>query len=112
MQPRRRQFNFCSALSSPSPDNDTIRLSIKSRWSCDGYLKTWTSPTDGHIKRRLESSQTVETSLKKKETALETQYSQVYERYLEKFSRVEQMQKQMQVTLALLDSLPTFGERK
>ncbi|WP_160313582.1 hypothetical protein [Burkholderia contaminans] len=50
--------------------------------------------------------------MKKKETALETQYSQVYERYLEKFSRVEQMQKQMQVTLALLDSLPTFGERK
>jgi flagellar hook-associated protein 2 len=78
----------------------------------DAYLKTWTSPTDGHIKRRQESNQAVETSLNKKETTLETQYSQVYERYLEKFSRVEQMQKQMQVTLALLDSLPTFGERK
>ncbi|MBR8313168.1 flagellar filament capping protein FliD [Burkholderia dolosa] len=84
--------------------------SIPSRM--DAYLKTWTSPTDGHIKRRQESNQAVETSLNKKEAALDTQYSQVYERYLEKFSRVEQMQQQMQITLALLDGLPTFGEKK
>jgi len=50
--------------------------------------------------------------LNKKEAALEAQYIQVYERYLTQFSRVEQLQKQMEITLALLDSLPTFGESK
>ncbi|KVO87702.1 hypothetical protein WL21_04800 [Burkholderia ubonensis] len=78
----------------------------------DGYLKSWTSSTDGHIKRRQDSSQAVEASLNKRERALEAQYSQVYERYLAQFSRVEQLQSQMEMTLAILDSLPTIGGSK
>jgi flagellar hook-associated protein 2 len=78
----------------------------------DTYLKTWTSSTDGHIKRRQESAQAIEQSLNKKEISLEAQYDRIYQRYLVQFTKVEQLQSQMQFTLDLLTSLPEFGGSK
>ncbi|WP_153099480.1 flagellar filament capping protein FliD [Paraburkholderia hayleyella] len=77
--------------------------------SMNSYLKTWLSPTDGHLKKRQESIQVIEKSLSKQETSLQAKYDQVYKRYLIQFTRVEQLESQMKQTLALFDGLPTFG---
>ncbi len=71
----------------------------------DAYLKTWTSSVDGQVKRRQESAELIEQSLKKKERSLEVQYRQVYGRYLTQFTRVAELQKRMEYTKQLLDDL-------
>ena len=71
----------------------------------DAYLKTWTSSVDGQVKRRQESAEHIEQSLKKKERSLEVQYRQVYGRYLTQFTRVAELQKRMEYTKQLLDDL-------
>lgn len=78
----------------------------------DAYLKTWTSSTDGYIKRRQDSADTVEKSLNKKEVSLEAQYSRVYARYLAQFTRASEIQMRMEMTMSMLDSLPDFGGSK
>jgi flagellar hook-associated protein 2 len=76
------------------------------------YLKTWLSGTDGQIKQRQDSVQSVQKSLKSRESSLDTQYSRVYEQYLAQFTRVQTLNTQMEQTLAILDSLPVFSGRK
>ncbi|WP_175920659.1 flagellar filament capping protein FliD [Burkholderia latens] len=71
----------------------------------DAYLKTWTSSVDGQVKRRQDSAELIEQSLKKKERSLEVQYRQVYGRYLTQFTRVAELQKRMEYTKQLLDDL-------
>ena len=78
----------------------------------DTYLKTWTSSVDGHIKRRQDNTESVEKSLNKKELSLDAQYSRMYQRYLAQFTRVEQLQSQMEFTMNLIDSIPDFGGNK
>ena len=78
----------------------------------DDYLKTWTSSVDGHIKRRQENTESVEKSLNKKELSLDAQYTRMYDRYLAQFTRVEQLQYQMEFTMNLIDNIPDFGGPK
>ena len=78
----------------------------------DDYLKTWTSSVDGHIKRRQENTESVEKSLNKKELSLDAQYTRMYDRYLAQFTRVEQLQYQMEFTMNLIDNFPDFGGSK
>ena len=78
----------------------------------DDYLKTWTSSVDGHIKRRQENTESVEKSLNKKELSLDAQYTRMYDRYLAQFTRVEQLQYQMEFTMNLIDNIPDFGGSK
>nr|WP_272929879.1 flagellar filament capping protein FliD [Burkholderia sp. KCJ3K979] len=77
----------------------------------DAYLKTWTSSVDGQVKRRQESAELIQQSLKKKERSLEVQYRQVYDRYLTQFTRVAELQKRMEYTKQLLDDLVS-GNKK
>ncbi|HGL4260754.1 flagellar filament capping protein FliD [Burkholderia dolosa] len=76
----------------------------------DAYLKTWTSSVDGQVKHRQDSATLVEQSLKKKESSLEDQYNQVYQRYLAQFTRAAELERQMKFTKQLLDDL--FGGNK
>ncbi|WJF90777.1 flagellar filament capping protein FliD [Paraburkholderia bonniea] len=80
--------------------------------SMDAYLKTWLSPTDGHLKKREESMQVIEKSLSKQETMLNNKYDQVYKRYLTQFAKVETLELKMKQTLELFENLPTFGGTK
>lgn len=78
----------------------------------DAYLKTWTSSVDGQIKRRQDSTESVEKSLNKKELSLDVQYSRMYDRYLAQFTRASEIELRMEMTMKLFDNLPDFSGSK
>lgn len=78
----------------------------------DGYLETWTSSTNGQLKSREDSVKKIQDLLSKRETQLEAQYTRVYERYVDQFTRVQLINMQMKDTLDLLDGMFGNSEKK
>lgn len=78
----------------------------------DKYLKSWLSSTDGQIKKRQDSVQSVQKSIDSRSSSLDIKYGRIYEQYLAQFTRVQSLNTQMEQTLAMLDDLPVFSGRK
>ncbi|WP_164931811.1 flagellar filament capping protein FliD [Dyella sp. M7H15-1] len=78
----------------------------------EGYLDSWLSTTNGQIQSRQDSMEKIQDQLSKRETALEAQYTRVYERYLHQFNRLYVIDAQMNYTLDLLEALkPDTGKK-
>lgn len=73
----------------------------------DKYLDVWLDSTNGQIKNRQASVQSMQKALTTKQTRLDAQYDSFYERYLQQFSQLQTLQSQMSQTSGLFDSLFT-----
>ena len=76
----------------------------------DGYLKQWSSASNGQIKQRLESNDKLLVRLDKRQEELDQQYNGAYQRYLKQFTMLQGLQAQMNSSSSMLDAL--FGNKK
>lgn len=66
---------------------------------------TWSNPLSGQIQKRQTSVQAQQKALSDRQTRLDNQYSQAYDRYLKQFTVLQQLQSRMSDTGSLFDSL-------
>lgn len=71
-------------------------------------LDQWTNAT-GLIRQRQDSVQATQKAITTRQTRLDTQYEQAYQRYLKQFTALQEIQSRFSDTSGLLASLPTFG---
>ena len=76
----------------------------------DGYLKQWSSASNGQIKQRLESNDKLLVRLDKRQEELDQQYNGAYQRYLKQFTMLQGLQAQMNSSSSMLDAL--FSNKK
>lgn len=69
------------------------------------YMDSWLSGHDGQLKKRQESVDSIQKALSKREQAISEQYDRLYQRYLAQFTQVQALNRQMEYTLSLIDSL-------
>lgn len=67
----------------------------------------WTNVTTGQIKQRQASVEATQKTLTARQTRLDTQYDQLYERYLKQFSILQSLESNMSNTSSLLSALST-----
>ena len=70
-------------------------------------LDRWTNSTTGQIKQRQNSVQSQQKSLTDRQTRLDQQYTQSYNRYLKQFTALQELQSQMSDTTSMLSALGT-----
>ncbi|MCE3606131.1 flagellar filament capping protein FliD [Massilia sp. P8910] len=75
----------------------------------DGYLKEWSSITDGQLKQRLEQNSKLQTTLTKRQDQLDKQYDSAYKRYLTQFTQLQTLQSRMASNSSMFDAL--FGDK-
>lgn len=73
--------------------------------SLDTYLNVWMNGSTGQIKQRQGSVQSIQKAVTVRQTRLDNQYSQTYQRYLLQFTRLQTLQSQMSNTTGMLASL-------
>jgi len=73
----------------------------------DKYAGSWLNSANGQIKRRQESAQNIQRAITARQTRLDDQYSKSYERYLNQFTRLQQLQSQMSQTTDMFANLST-----
>ena len=73
--------------------------------SLDKYLQTWTSSVHGQISQRQDSIRKIQSSISARQTRLDTQYSNTYNRYLQQFTNLAALQDQMSKNSSIFDAL-------
>lgn len=73
--------------------------------SLDKYLQGWVDVTNGQIQRRTDSNNSVQKSIQSRQTRLQDQYTQAYNRYLKQFTALQTLQDQMGQTSGMFASL-------
>lgn len=71
----------------------------------DKYIDQWTNSASGQIKLRQESVSSTQKSLTSRQTRLDTQYDNLYSRYLAQFTQLQSLQQNMSETTNLFASL-------
>ncbi|UXH76898.1 flagellar filament capping protein FliD [Roseateles amylovorans] len=71
----------------------------------DKLVDSWTDSASGQIKTRQATVQAQQKSIGARQTRLDTQYSQAYERYLKQFTQLQNLQSQLSDTGSLFDSI-------
>lgn len=71
----------------------------------DQYLKSWTSSVNGQISQRQTSLQKMQDSINTRQSRLDTQYTNTYNRYLKQFTQLASLQDQMSKNTSIFDSL-------
>lgn len=71
----------------------------------DKYLEQWTNSANGQIKSRQASVAQSQKSLTSQQTRLDTQYDNLYKRYLAQFTKLQNLQQSMGETTNLFTSL-------
>lgn len=71
----------------------------------DKYLEQWTNSANGQIKARQDSVALTQKSLTSRQTRLDTQYDNLYKRYLAQFTKLQTLQQNMSETTNLFTSL-------
>ena len=71
----------------------------------DSYLGQWTNSANGQIKSRQDSVGLAQKSLTSRQTRLDTQYDNLYKRYLAQFTKLQTLQQNMSETTNLFTSL-------
>ncbi len=72
-------------------------------------VKSWTDSASGQIKQRQNSVQAQQKTLATRQTRLDNQYTQAYNRYLAQFTQLQSLQARMNDTSSLLSNLGNFG---
>ncbi|WKB54111.1 flagellar filament capping protein FliD [Eleftheria terrae] len=67
----------------------------------DTQVDLWADSTGGQIKRRQDSLATVQKNVRQRQTRLDEQYQQAYDRYLKQFSQLQTLMSQMDQTSSL-----------
>lgn len=73
--------------------------------SIKDYVGMWMQPGNGMLSQRRDSIQTEQRSLDQRQTQLNAQSKQAYDRYLNQYSRLDELQKQMDATSNRLNQL-------
>lgn len=73
--------------------------------SMSQLMEGWTNSTSGQIKQRQTSVQTLQKNISARQTRLDTQYSQSYERYLKQFTQLQDLQTRLADTTSMFSSL-------
>lgn len=73
--------------------------------SLDKYMDVWLNSATGQIKNRQTSVQQAQKSLTDRQTRLDAQYNNFYQRYLQQFSQLQTLQSQMSQTSGLMSNL-------
>ncbi|MXR35814.1 flagellar filament capping protein FliD [Craterilacuibacter sinensis] len=68
------------------------------------YLDTWLSSTKGVLKQRRDSETGLKADLDKRQSRIDQDYDQAYQRYLKQYSQLQQLQTQMAKTVEMLNS--------
>lgn len=71
----------------------------------DQYLKTWTSSVKGQINQRQTSLQKMQDSINTRQSRLDTQYTNTYNRYLKQFTQLAALQDQMSKNTDIFDAI-------
>ena len=71
----------------------------------DGYLKLWTSSSNGQIGSRKDAISKLQGNLAERQTTLDKQYDSAYARYLAQFTQLQSVQSNMSYNTSLFDSL-------
>lgn len=71
----------------------------------DKYLEQWTNSANGQIKSRQDSVARTQKSLTSSQSRLDTQYDNLYKRYLAQFTKLQTLQQNMSETTNLFTSL-------
>lgn len=71
----------------------------------DKYMDVWLNSVDGQIKRRQESVQSVQKAATERQTRLDNQYDNAYQRYLKQFTVLQNLQAQMAETSSMFDAM-------
>jgi flagellar hook-associated protein 2 len=71
----------------------------------DTYVNLWTNGTNGQLKTRQDSLNTLQSSLADRQTRLDDQFNSAYSRYLTQFTTLANLQAQMANTTNLFDAL-------
>ncbi len=75
----------------------------------DEYLDAWTKSGSGLIASRQTSVQSIQKRLTERQTRLDAQYENVYQRYLKQFTQLQALQSQMGQTFGLFSTIGTPG---
>jgi len=75
--------------------------------SLSRVLDRWTNSASGQIKQRQNTVQSQQKAISDRQTRLDQQYTQSYNRYLKQFSALQQLQSQMDGTTSMLSALST-----
>lgn len=75
----------------------------------DTYLKVWSNSANGQIRQRQEANDRLQTTLTTRQEEIDKQYDNAYQRYLEQFTRLQNLQNQMASNTNLFDAL--FGDK-
>jgi flagellar hook-associated protein 2 len=76
----------------------------------DKYLDLWNNATKGQIQQRTDATKKLQTTLTKRQDALQTQYDAAYNRYLKQFTELQTLQSAMNSNVSMFDAL--FGNQK
>lgn len=71
----------------------------------DQYLKSWISSVNGQINQRQASLQKIQSNISTRQSRLDTQYTNTYNRYLKQFTKLAEVQDQMSKNSGVFDSL-------
>lgn len=74
------------------------------------YIDKWTSSTNGQISARQASVSKQQSQLSDAQDKLDREFKSLYDRYLIKFTNLQNLQKSMETTTSMLDAL--FGDSK
>lgn len=75
--------------------------------SLDKYMDVWLNSANGQIKNRQTSVQKTQKDLTTRQTRLDDQYNNFYQRYLQQFTQLQTLQSQMSQTSGLMGNLFT-----
>lgn len=73
----------------------------------DQHMNVWLNSATGQIKSRQNSVQAQQLTLTHKQTRLDAQYDNFYERYLKQFTQLQTLQAQMSQTSSMFDNMST-----
>ncbi|MBU0603000.1 MAG: flagellar filament capping protein FliD [Gammaproteobacteria bacterium] len=73
--------------------------------SFSSYVDVWLDSAGGQIQRRKDSIQTMQKSLTARQSRIDLQYDNAYQRYLVQFTQLQAMQSQMGQTTSMFDAL-------
>lgn len=76
----------------------------------DSLLNQWSNITTGQIKKRNDAIDVLQKDLDRRQSRLDLQYDSVYQRYLLQFTKLQELQSQMNSNLSMFDAL--FGSDK
>src|SRR6185369_13418967 len=71
----------------------------------DSYLNLWTNTAAGQIAQRQSSVSKLQSALTARQTALDDQYNNAYQRYLRQFTQLQALQSQMSQTTNMFTAL-------